>query len=260
MRRPLFFVAALAFLTISRNPAPIPAAPGAKALDAPPGPPLAVDASIPPPKVPLPAGMKPLFDRKGLDGWEQVPPESWTVKNGILASLGAGRGVIYTKESYGRYRVIFDVRHHTGKPDHRAGVLVFCTAPAEGEKPLDALSGIQFQVPNGGHWDYRKGRNNAGKDVFTRVKDPKFDEHQWSRVEILVDPATGTARMAVAQPVGSDAVEVLNFKDPAAGRKGPFALQMHNKGLFDEFANVAIEVDPATDDLVTLKGRAARKE
>ena len=226
---------------------------------------LAVDASIAPPAVPLPPNLIPLFDGKSLDGWVQVPPDSWTVKNGILASLGTGRGMIYTKQSFGRYRVIFDVRHNTGKPDHRAGVLVFCTPPADGDKPLDALAGIQFQVPNGGHWDYRKGHNNAGKEFFARLVNPKFDERQWSRVEILVDPATGTARMAVSQPVAGGgggagaAVEVLRFKDPAAGRKGPFALQMHNKGLFDEFANIAVEVDPPTDDLVTTTPGPAQK-
>ena len=215
---------------------------------------LRVDASIPAPAAPLHRGLKPIFDGRSTDGWVQVPADSWVVKNGMLASVGAARGVIYTKESYGgRYRVIFDVRHHAGKPDHRAGVLVFCTPPVEGEKPADTLNGIQFQVPNGGHWDYRKGKNNAGKDFFTRLVNPKFDERQWSRVEILVDPATGVARMAVAQPVGSPAVEVLNFKDAAAGRAGPFALQMHNKGLFDEFANIAIEVDPVRNDLITTK-------
>ena len=217
---------------------------------------LAIDASTPPPKAPLPPNMKSLFDGKSLDGWTQIPPDSWTIKNNILASAGAARGVIYTRQSFGRYRVIFDVRHNTGKPDHRAGVLVFCTAPVEGDKPLDALAGIQFQVPNGGHWDYRKGHNNAGNDLFNRVLNPKFDEHQWSRVEILVDPPTGTARMAVSQPVGSPAVEVLQFKDPTAGKSGPFALQMHNKGLFDEFANIAIEVDPKTNDLITIQKRA----
>ncbi|HEV8293181.1 MAG TPA: family 16 glycoside hydrolase, partial [Tepidisphaeraceae bacterium] len=139
--------------------------------------------------------------------------------------------------------------------DHRAGVLVFCTAPTEGEKPLDALAGIQFQVPNGGHWDYRKGHNNAGNDFFKRLVNPKFDEHQWSRVEILVDPSTGSARMAVAQPVGTPAVEVLQFKDSAAGKSGPFALQMHNKGLFDEFANIAIEENPTANELITIQAQ-----
>jgi hypothetical protein len=206
-----------------------------------------------PPQAPLPAEMKPIFDGKTLDGWIQLPPDSWTVKDGVLASLGAGRGVVYTAASYNRYRILFDIRHVSGKPDHQACVLVFCTAPAEGQTPPDALAGIQFQVPNGGHWDYRKGHNNAGKEEFTAVNRVKFDVHEWSRVEILVDPATGTARMAVAQPPGSKAVEVGRFHDASAGRKGPFALQMHNKGLLDEYANIAIEVNPTSDELVTVK-------
>jgi hypothetical protein len=141
-----------------------------------------------------------------------------------------------------------------GKNDHRACVLVFCTAPAsDDEKPLDALAGIQFQPPNGGSWDYRKGHNNGGKDFFTQLPHEKFDVHEWSRCEILVDPARGTARMAVAQPPGSKAVEVLDFKDPSAGQSGPFALQMHNKGLFDEYANMAVEADPKDDELITTK-------
>jgi hypothetical protein len=64
------------------------------------------------------------------------------------------------------------------------------------EKPLDAIGGIQFQVPNGGHWDYRPGQNKAGVG-FTNPTKPKFDNKQWSRIEILVDATKGTARMAV---------------------------------------------------------------
>jgi hypothetical protein len=183
----------------------------------------------------------------------QTPENAWIVKNGALASTGAGRGVLATKQSFGKYRIIFDMRHVSGSPDHQACVLVFCTAPTEGEKPLDALGGIQFQVPNGGSWDYRKGHNNGGKGEFNRVIKPTFNNHEWARCEILVDPATGTGRMAVAQPPGSKAVEVLDFKEPTAGQKGPFALQMHNRGLFDEYTNIAIEEDPKSDDLVTTK-------
>jgi aminoglycoside/choline kinase family phosphotransferase len=47
--------------------------------------------------------------------------------------------------------------------------------------------------------------------------------------------------MAVAQPLGSKAVEVLDFQDAAAGKIGPIALQMHNAGLFDEYKDVSIE-------------------
>src|SRR5687768_3599795 len=77
-------------------------------------------ASVPAPSAPLPPGMTKIFDGKTLGGWRQIPPDSWTVKNEILASLGSARGVIFTAKSYDRYRVIFDVRHVYGKPDHRA--------------------------------------------------------------------------------------------------------------------------------------------
>jgi hypothetical protein len=145
------------------------------------------------------------------------------------------------------------MRHVRGDDDHHACVLIFCTRPKAGEKPLDALGGIQFQVPRGGHWDYRPGHNDDGDDYFDRVLKPEYDVHQWSRIEILADAASGTARMAVAQPPGAKAVEVLRFKDPTAGREGPIAWQMHNATLFDEYKDVLIEVDPTVDELVTTR-------
>jgi hypothetical protein len=175
----------------------------------------------------------------------------WVVKDGAMASTGSGRGVIYTAKDYSRFRLMFTLRHVSGNPDHWPCVLIFCSRPKPGERALDALGGIQFQPPNGGHWDYRPGMNNAGDQEFTRLVNPNFDQHAWSRVEILADASKGIARMAVAQPPGSKAVEVLDFKDPAAGKPGPIAWQMHNAGLFDEFKDVTVEVDPK--DLITVK-------
>ncbi len=177
----------------------------------------------------------------------------WVVNGGAMASTGAGRGVIYTAKDYTRYRLMFTMRHVSGNPDHQACVLIFCSRPQTGEKPLDALGGIQFQVPNGGHWDYRPGMNNNGGAEFTSVNKTHVDVHEWSRVEILADSAKGTARMAVAQPPGSKAVEVLDFKDAAAGKVGPIAWQMHNAGLIDEYRDVSIELDPQDDDLISVK-------
>jgi hypothetical protein len=177
----------------------------------------------------------------------------WVVKGGAMASTGVGRGVIYTAKDYSRYRLMFTIRHVSGNPDHQACVLIFCSRPRPGEKPLDALGGIQFQVPNGGHWDYRPGMNNAGRPEFTPVTKTRFDAHEWSRIEILADSSKGTARMAVAQPLGSKAIESLDFRDPAAGKVGPIAWQMHNAGLFDEYKDVTIESDPKVDELITVK-------
>ncbi len=177
----------------------------------------------------------------------------WIVKDGAMASTGAGRGVIYTAKDYGRFRLTFTMRHVSGDPDHQACVLIFCSRPKPGEKPLDALAGIQFQVPLGGRWDYRPGMNSNGGDEFTRLTKPPFNEHEWSRIEILADSTTGTARMAAAQPLGSKAIEVLRFRDPKAGKPGPIAWQMHNAGLIDEFKDVAIETDPRDDELLLLR-------
>jgi hypothetical protein len=48
-------------------------------------------------------------------------------------------------------------------------------------------------------------------------------------------------------------VEVLSFKVPEAGRAGPIAWQMHNKGPFDEYKDVRIEVDPKTNGFITTR-------
>jgi len=198
-----------------------------------------------------------LFDGRTLDGWTQTEnnpdaPAGWVVKDGVMASTGVGRGVIYTTKDYSRYRLMFTMRHVSGKPDHQACVLIFCTRPQPDEKPLDALGGIQFQVPNGGHWDYRPGKNTSGGPEFTAFTKGQFDVHAWSRVELLVDAAKGTARMAVAQSPGSKAIKVLDFNDPIAGKAGPIAWQMHNAGLFDEYKDVTIEINPAQDNLITV--------
>lgn len=100
--------------------------------------------------------------------------------------------------------------------------------------PLDATGGIQFQDPRCGHWIYRPGHNNAGDGEFSSISKVSFDPNQWSSVETVAGTSKGMARMAVAQPVGSKAIEAHDFNDPTAGRIGPVALQMHNAGLFDE--------------------------
>lgn len=182
----------------------------------------------------------------------QSAATGWEVRDGAMVSKGTGRGVIYTEKDFSRFRLMFTMRHVSGKPDHQACVLIFCTRLQGDEKPLDALGGIQFQVPNGGHWDYRPGKNNAGGQEFTTVTKTKFDVHQWSRVEILADASKGTARMAVAQPPGSKAIEVLDFNDATAGKTGPIAWQMHNAGLFDEYKDVTIELNPPQDELLTV--------
>ena len=136
----------------------------------------------------------------------------WEVRDGVMASLGTGRGVIYTAQSYSRYRLLYQMRHVSGHPDHQAGVLFFCKRPGSDEVPLDALGGIQFQLPMGSYWDYRPENNNSGSQFFHTITKSPFDRHAWSQVELMVDAEKGSARLAVAQPPGSKAIELVNFK------------------------------------------------
>jgi hypothetical protein len=198
-----------------------------------------------------------IFDGKTLDGWIQFHKNAtnnvpgWRVKDGAMASTGADRGVIYSANDYGHFRLMFKIRHLSG--NHQAAVLFFCTRPQAGEKPLDALAGIQFQVPNGGHWDYRFGHNNKGGPEFTSPSKTRYNSKEWSQVELLIDATKGTARMAVAQPVGTRAVENHAFTLSEAGKIGPIGWQIHNAGLFDEYKDVRVEVNPAEDRLITVE-------
>lgn len=178
------------------------------------------------------------------------PDSSWVARDGCLASTGAGRGVIYTTQDYSHYRLVFQVRQTSG--NHFPGVLFFCQRPAPGELGLDALGALQFQVPSGSHWDYRPGMNKSG-DHFARPVKIRFNEREWSQVEILVNAKEGTARLAVAQPVGTRAIALTSFTDPTAGRAGPIALQMHNGLLFDEYRDLRIELDPKENKLITIE-------
>jgi 3-keto-disaccharide hydrolase len=179
-------------------------------------------------------------------------PVAWVVKDGAIASTGIGRSVMYTANDYNRYRLMLTMRHLSGNPDHYACILLFCARPLADEKPMDALGGIQFGLPNGNHWDYRGGGSNLGDAFFTTVTKVQNDPRSWSQIELLVDAPKGTVRMAVAQPPGGKAVEVLDFKDPIGGKAGPIALQMHNPGLFDEYKDLSIELDPKDDRLITV--------
>jgi hypothetical protein len=212
----------------------------------------AIDPGVREDAVTIPPGMISLFDGKSLNGWIPKPANSWDVEDAAMHGLGVARGFIYTSTAgYGDFRLLFSIRHlpTTGGKDHAPCVLIWGSSPA-----LDALGGIQFQPPNGGHWDYRPGHNNGGGSEFKTVAHTKLDNKQWNQCEILAHSATGQARMACCTLVGGmpcTGVEVLDFNDPTAGRQAPIAWQVHNGGLHDEFKDVFVELNPAVDDLIS---------
>jgi hypothetical protein len=197
---------------------------------------------------------KPLFDGKTLDGWLQDPAGSFEVKDGAIASTGKGAHA-WTKDDYGEFRIFFSVRQIKGS--HKPCTTLFNTRPANG-KATRGLSGIQFQPPLGGSWDYRPGHNNGPTGTAWTYPNPRpmFDVTKWHRCEILAHASTGEFRSACCEIEGKDSCkgqETLYFKDATAGKKGPFALMMHNAGLFDEYKDIWIETDPMVNELLSTK-------
>jgi hypothetical protein len=209
---------------------------------------------------PVPAGAFPgcancksIFDGKTLDGWSQSPAGSFVVKEGAIASTGKGAHA-WTKDDYGEFRIIFSVRQISG--DHKPCTTLFTTRPTGA--PTRGLSGIQFQPPLGGSWDYRPGKNSGPDKVHWIYPNPRptFDVKKWHRCEILARASKGEFRAACCEIEGKTSckgIEVLHYMDPTAGKKGPFALMMHNGGLFDEYKDFWVETDPMGDELITMK-------
>lgn len=182
-----------------------------------------------------------MFDGTDLNGWTPSAAGGWTVVGGVIHGTGtAGRGwIYYSTQQVGTFRWIFNVRQVAG--NHAPTVLIWGTvAPIR-----DALSAIQFQPPNGGHWDYRPGHNNGGGKEFKTFSHPKWNVKQWAQCEIVATQATGVARMACCPlPSGATtckATEVLAFTDRTAGRVGPLAIQVHNGGIQDEYRSLYVE-------------------
>jgi hypothetical protein len=195
-----------------------------------------------------------MFNGTDLTGWTSSAGGLWTVTGGAIHGNGTARGWLYYNHQVGTFRWIFDVRQVSG--NHQPTVLIWGTTT-----PIrDALSAIQFQPPNGGHWDYRPGHNNGGSGLFTQVPHTKLDVHQWAQCELIGNMATGVAKMACGQLTGGatttcNAVEVLDFKDVTAGQVGPLAIQVHNSGIHDEYQGLYLEspVVTAPDQFITTR-------
>ncbi len=180
-----------------------------------------------------------MFDGKTLNNWTSSRAGLWTVKNGAIHGNGTARGWIYYKTQVGTFRWIFNVRQIVG--NHYPTVLIWGTT-----NPIrDALSALQFGVPNGNHWDYRPGHNNYGNNLFKTLSHTHINVNNWAQCEIVGNQTTGVARMACCPLTGTattcKGVEVLDFKDVTAGRVGPLAIQVHNAGIQDEYKSLYVE-------------------
>ncbi len=228
--------------------------------------PPALPVSAPATPIPPPAECthcRPLFDGKSLEGWQMEKPDSFVAKDGVIASTGPGSH-LWTREELGDYRLFFSVRQvRTEGQGHRPTVTFLGRTPDPAAPKFPrGLLGVQLQPPHGGSWDYRKsgqdGDPKKNPEFYSRPDPrPKFDDKKWHRCEVLVKGSEGSFKAACCEIEGQTsckAVQVLTFKDPAlAGSKGPFCIQIHNKGLFDEYKDIYVDDQPTSDDLITTK-------
>jgi hypothetical protein len=188
--------------------------------------------------------LMPLFDGKTLTGWTASDPAAWTAMNGTIHGNGTSRGWLATAKDYADYRIVFSVIHlpTTGGNDHMPTILLFgVRMPVK-----DALGAIQFQPPQGYYWDYGAGGKASapmGRSLMATM---------WSQCEVLAHAMAGTARMACCQGGGPaapcKATEVVSWTKGGPAPVGPFALQVHNAGLHDEYKDIYIELNPMPPD------------
>jgi Domain of Unknown Function (DUF1080) len=197
------------------------------------------------------SGLVSIFDGTTLSGWIQVPAASWSIVGGAMHSQGTARGYIYTTESFGDFRFVFTSRLVLDPANHLPCVLFWGNSFG-----VDALAAIQVQPPRGYMWDYRTTgpTANASPNIFeTRLAQPGLAPTQWSQCEMLANRAGGSMRFACCALTGANTrckgIEIVDFKDPTAGKTAPLALQVHNAGMIEEFKNLSVEApvaDPTT--------------
>ncbi len=112
-------------------------------------------------------GFTPLFNGKNLDGWVNVncAPETWSVKDGVIACTGAPIGALRTPRQYENFIMEVDWRHL--KPAGNAGIFIWASPISAPGQPF--LRAIEVQVLENDYGKTEKGENKwftSHGDVF----------------------------------------------------------------------------------------------
>jgi 3-keto-disaccharide hydrolase len=195
-------------------------------------------------------GMQPLFDGKDLSGWVpiNVPPETFTVHDGIIVSTGKPTGMLRTDKPYENFIIELEWRHM--KPGGNAGLFVWGDSlPAPG---LPFARGIEVQILDG-----RETANYTSHgDVFAiqgaTMKPDRPHPAGWMRClpsEKRAKPSPEWNHYRVICRDGTIKLEV-NGKEVSGGsqcvpRKGFICLE--SEGSECHFRNIRIQELPSTN-------------
>ncbi|KAH7093147.1 hypothetical protein FB567DRAFT_587592 [Paraphoma chrysanthemicola] len=182
-----------------------------------------------------------IFDGKTLTGWTPSDDGMYAVKDDSIWSTGKARGWIYYNKPVDTFRWIFTLRQIAATKGTHPPCVLYWGDPAS----KDALAGLQFEPPQAGVWDYRKGKNKY--PVNKVINKPKnADRKVWNQCEVIANATTGLASMACCAVVAGAtkpciAQEIVQINEPTAARLGVIALQAHNAGLQDEYKDIYLE-------------------
>jgi hypothetical protein len=188
-----------------------------------------------------PPGMISIFDGKTLDGWSGNPG-IWSIKDDAIDGLTQNGGqLIVTVADYGSFRIVGRAR--MPQSDNHLGI---CFWGGRGGYGYNGC--IDFVPPSGSIWDYGGGNGiRTYKYVWMGVPVLKTDWHQF---EILANLQTGVVHMGV------DGHEFPVYTDTRLEKrkKGPIGLQIHAGFSEVQYKDLAVEVDPKEDRLLTTSG------
>ncbi|WP_425613780.1 DUF1080 domain-containing protein [Anatilimnocola sp. NA78] len=186
-------------------------------------------------------GFQPLLDGKSLAGWkvkseQDLPPEEWTVKDGILTAR-AGNSWLATEKEYGDYILKLDWR----VPENgNSGIFIRVPELKAGEQPW--VKGIEIQVLDDRGpvyagklkpWQYSGslyGAVPADQSAFAGAG-------QWNSYEITCRGDLITVELNGKQITAGDMSKIAELKDRP--RKGIIGLQNHGTDV--EYRNLSIK-------------------
>jgi hypothetical protein len=197
--------------------------------------------ATPPGGIPTPPGLHPIFDGTTLNGWDG-DTKIWSIKDGaIYGNTKNGGQLIVTKDLYDNFRITGSARMPSS--DNHLGVCFWGGTSGHGYSGC-----IDFVPPSGSIWDYGGGNGiRTYKYVWMGKPVLKTDWHQF---EILANMKTGVVRMGV------DGHEFPIYKDTRLARrkKAVIGLQIHAGASEVEYKDLAVEIDPPDDKLLTTMG------
>lgn len=191
---------------------------------------------------------RPLFDGRGLDGWEHVGPGKFVVEDGQLRTEGGMGLLYYSREKLGDCTI--KVVYKLGTPRSNSGLYVRIA-----DKPADPWyavhHGFEVQIADGG----RSARGTGSIYTFAEARAQPAKAGEWNMLEVTLKGNRVSTAINGTPVADFDSSELKpqpedrsGEGDPARGpraERGYIGLQNHDKDSIVYFKEVSVRPLPA---------------